>query len=207
MTSIAENGSRPGLVRRCYDWVLSLAERRHSTAWLALLSFCEASFFPLPPDIMLIPLCLGSTRKALRFAAICSLASVAGGIAGYGIGHFVWQQVDQFFFQVVPGFDEQKFGKFQALYEEWGVAVVFLAGFSPIPFKVFTIASGVAGMSFLPFVLASAVSRSARFFLVAGLLARYGEPMKVLIDRHFNKLALGFSVLLVAGFACVKFLL
>ncbi len=201
----APQPSKPGLVRRIYDWVLSLAERESAAWWLFALSFAEASFFPIPPDVMLIPLCLGSATRALRFATLCTIASVAGGAAGYGIGYFAWQGVEQYFYDLVPGFSPEAFGHFQDLYQEWGIAVVFLAGFSPIPFKIFTIASGVAGMAFLPFLGAAAVSRAARFFLVAILLARYGEPMKRLIDKHFNVLALVFSILLIAGFAVLKF--
>ena len=120
---------------------------------------------------------------------------------------FLWDTLQDSFYSYIPGFTPEAFEKFQGLYAEWGVAVVFLAGFSPIPFKIFTIASGVASMSFLPFVAVAAVSRAARFFLVAMLLARFGEPMKAIIDRHFNVLALVFSVLLVGGFVVAKLML
>jgi membrane protein YqaA with SNARE-associated domain len=191
-------------LRKIYHWTLSLAERKSATTWLAGISFAEASFFPIPPDVLLIPLCLGALKKALRFAFICSIASVLGGLAGYGIGAVGWDSLQTYFFQYVPGFTEAKFERITEWYAEWGWPLVFLAGFSPIPYKVFTIASGVLNMSLLPFILASAVSRSARFFLVAILIAKFGEPMKEKIDKHFNLLAFVFAVLLVGGFALLK---
>ena len=194
-------------LRRIYDWTLSLAERKTSSWWLGLISFSEASFFPIPPDVLLIPLCLGAIRKALKFALICSIASVLGGLAGYAIGFYGWETLEGFFYDFVPGFTPEKFEKISGWYEEWGWYIVFLAGFTPIPYKVFTVASGVMGMALIPFLLASAVSRSARFFLVAILISKFGEPMKEKIDRHFNKFALAFGVLLVGGFLLLKVVL
>lgn len=198
--------AKPNLFRRVYDWTLALAEKRTAGGWLAAISFAEASFFPIPPDVLLIPLCLGALRKALKFALICSIASVLGGAAGYAIGAFGWETVQDIFYKYVPGFTEEKFRHLTSWYTEWGWPLVFLAGFSPIPYKIFTIASGVLGMAFPQFLLASAVSRSARFFIVAVLIAKFGEPMKVFIDKHFNKLALAFGVLLLGGFAVLKLL-
>ena len=194
-------------LRRIYDWTLSLAERKTSSWWLGLISFSEASFFPIPPDVLLIPLCLGAIRRALKFALICSIASVLGGLAGYAIGFYGWEALEGFFYDFVPGFTPEKFEKISGWYEEWGWYIVFLAGFTPIPYKVFTVASGVMGMALIPFLLASAVSRSARFFLVAILISKFGEPMKEKIDRHFNKFALAFGVLLVGGFLLLKVVL
>ena len=198
--------AKPNPIRRVYDWTLSLAERKSAGGWLAALSFAEASFFPIPPDVLLIPLCLGALRKALKFALICSVASVLGGMAGYCIGYFAWAETQDFFYQYIPGFNEQAYLRIVEWYHEWGWVIVFLAGFSPIPYKIFTITSGALGMAFLPFVVASTVSRSARFFLVALLLAWFGEPMKHFIDRHFNLLALVFAILLVGGVVAVKYL-
>jgi len=194
-------------LRRIYDWTLSLAERKTSSWWLGLISFSEASFFPIPPDVLLIPLCLGAIRRALKFALICSIASVLGGLAGYAIGFYGWETLEGFFYDFVPGFTPEKFEKISGWYEEWGWYIVFLAGFTPIPYKVFTVASGVMDMALIPFLLASAVSRSARFFLVAILISKFGEPMKERIDRHFNKCALAFGVLLVGGFLLLKVVL
>ena len=193
-------------LRQIYNWTLSLAERKFSGLWLGLLSFAEASFFPIPPDVLLIPLCLGKMKKAFKFAFICSIASVLGGIAGYAIGAFAWDELAGLFFQYIPGFTPEKFEKLKSWYEEWGWPLVFIAGFSPIPYKIFTVASGVLGMALWPFILASAVSRSARFFLVAFLLAKFCEPMKEKIDKHFNLLALLFGVLLIGGIVVLKFL-
>lgn len=194
-------------IRKTYDWTLSLAKKKSASGWLGAISFAEASFFPIPPDILLIPLCLGAIRKALFFATVCSVASVLGGLAGYAIGYFAWDGLQPYFYQYVPGFTEEKFARITEWYAEWGWPLVFLAGFSPIPYKIFTIASGVLGMALLPFTLASAVSRSARFFLVALLIAKFGEPMKEQMDKHFNKLALLFGLLLVGGFLVLKVLL
>ena len=193
-------------LRKIYEWTLSLAERRLSGLWLGLLSFAEASFFPIPPDVLLIPLCLGKMKKAFKFAFICSIASVLGGVAGYAIGAFAWDELSGLFFQYIPGFTPEKFDQLKSWYEEWGWPLVFIAGFSPIPYKIFTVASGVLGMALWPFILASAISRSARFFLVAFLLAKFGEPMKEKIDKHFNLLALLFGVLLISGIVVLKFL-
>jgi membrane protein YqaA with SNARE-associated domain len=198
--------AKPNFFRRVYDWTLTLAEKRTAGGWLAAISFAEASFFPIPPDVLLIPLCLGALRKALKFALICSVASVLGGAAGYAIGAFGWGTVQDIFYKYVPSFTEEKFRHLTSWYTKWDWPLVFLAGFSPIPYKIFTIASGVLGMPFPQFLLASAVSRSARFFIVAVLIAKFGEPMKVVIDKHFNKLALAFGLLLVGGFAVLKLL-
>ena len=193
-------------IRKTYDWTLSLAKKKTASIWLGIISFTEASFFPIPPDILLIPLCLGAVRKAIFFATICSIASVMGGLAGYGIGYFAWDGLQEYFYQFVPGFTEEKFSKIAVWYEEWGWPLVFLAGFSPIPYKIFTVASGVLGMAVLPFLLASAVSRSARFFLVAFLLAKFGVPIKDQIEKHFNLLAFLFGILFIGGIFVLKFL-
>ncbi len=198
---------RPGLVRRLYDWVLHWADTPYAVPALALLAFAESSFFPIPPDVLLIAVCLGLPRRALFFALVCSVASVLGGIAGYGIGALAWGQVDELFFRWVPGFTPERFAEVQHLYVTWGIPIVFTAGFSPIPYKLFTITSGVMDQPLVPFILASAAGRSARFFLVAWLIRRFGEPIRVFIDRYFNWLALAFSLLLVGGFAVLKWVL
>jgi membrane protein YqaA with SNARE-associated domain len=195
-----------GLPRRLYDWVLHWAATPYAVAALALLSFAEASFFPVPPDVLLIAMCLGMRQRALTFALVCSLASVAGGLLGYGIGALAWDQLSEHFYRWIPGFSAAKFERVQALYNEWGVLIVFTAGFTPIPFKLFTIVSGVMDLPILPFLGASAVGRSLRFFLVAGMIYRFGEPVRAFIDRYFNWLALAFTVLLVGGFAALKLL-
>ena len=195
------------IIRRLYDWVLHWADTPYGMTALVLIAFAESSFFPIPPDVLLIALCLGRREKWARFASACAVASVAGGIAGYAIGWGVWQAVDQFFFAYVPGFSEQAFERVSQLYDKYNFWVVFAAAFTPIPFKVFTIAAGVFGINFPMFVIAAAVGRSARFFLVAGMLRLFGKPIEKFIDRWFNLLSILFFVCLIGGFVVLKFFL
>ena len=199
--------NRPNPLKRLYDWLLRWAETPYGGLALFVWAFAESSFFPLPPDALLIALVLGARSKAFHFAGLTSAASVLGGIAGYLIGYFLWWSepgvfsgIAQFFFAHVPGFTPAQFARVQALYDAWDFGVVFSAGFTPIPYKVITISAGAFDISFAVFVLASAVSRSARFFLVAGLLWKYGEPVREFIDRRFNLLTVAFVVLLLVGF-------
>ncbi len=203
---MAEQGSRRWALRRLYDGLLSWSETPYGGLVLFLWAFVESSVFPIPPDAFLIAMVLGARSRAWRFALIASAASVLGGIAGYGVGHWLWwsgpgelSQVAQFFFDRVPGFTVEKFERVQAQYESWGFWVVFTAGFTPLPYKVITISAGAFDISFAVFVMASLLSRSARFFLVAGLLWRYGEPVRDFIDRRFDLLAVLFVVLLLGG--------
>ena len=203
----------PNLLKRLYDWLLRWAETPYGGPVLFVWAFAESSFFPLPPDALLIALVLGARSKALHFAGVTSIASVMGGIAGYLIGHYLWWSgpgvfsgTAQFFFTHVPGFSAAQFARVQELYDAWDFAVVFSAGFTPIPYKVITVSAGAFDISFAVFVLASAVSRSARFFLVAGLLWKFGPAVKELIDRHFNLLTVAFVVLLAVGFYLFRIL-
>lgn len=197
--SVPPTGRR-GIMRRTYDWMLELSRRPNAERALFLLAFAESMFFPIPPDVMLIPMCVARPGKALRFALICSIASLLGGMAGYAIGHFFWQGVDQIFFQYVPGFTPELFERVGEKYEQYNFWVVFTAGFTPLPYKIITISAGVFQVNFLMFVIASAVSRSARFFLVAAILKRWGPPAQELIEKHFNLVATAFVVLLIGGF-------
>lgn len=192
-------------LRRLYDWVLGFETSPHAGRALFLLAFAESSFFPVPPDVLLVALSLSAPLRALRYALVCSAGSVLGGIAGYGIGWLVWVEVRGFFFTYI--FSEEVFQRVAGLYDRWAFWAVFTAGFTPIPYKVFTIAAGVFEVSFPIFVVASALSRSARFILVAALLKRFGPPVKVFIDKHFNWLSLLFVVLLIGGFFVLKYLL
>lgn len=206
--SVPPPGAKPGLLRRLYDWVLHWADTPYALPALMLLSFAESSFFPIPPDVLLLPLCLGEPRKAFRFAAWCSLASVLGGIAGYWMGYGLWNTgLDQICFKWIPGFTPEVFDKVSLLYEDWNFMIVFTAGFSPLPYKVFTITAGVFGINFLLFVLASVVSRSARFFLEAWLLRRFGHPIRDFVEKRLGLMSLLFCVILVGGFVAIKFLL
>lgn len=193
-------------VRRLYDWVLHWAETPYGTPALATLSFAESSFFPVPPDVLLIALNMGKPKRSFYFALVCSIASVLGGMLGYFIGMALWQGLSGFFFSYIPGFTPEIFAKVQTMYNEYGVPVVLIAGFTPIPYKVFTIASGVFGLNFPLFVLASAVSRSARFFLVSTLIFFFGEPIKRVIDKYFNLLSVAFVILIILGFVAIKYL-
>ncbi|NLF39979.1 DedA family protein [bacterium] len=200
-------------LRRLYDWTLHWAETPYGPLALFIMSFAESSFFPVPPDVLLIALCLGAVTRSFRFAMLCSIASVLGGLLGYAIGHFVWYDgsgqysvVASFFFKHIPGFTEELFKRVQTNYDRYGFWYVFAAGFTPIPYKVFTIASGVFEMNLAGFTVASAISRSMRFFLVAGLIRVFGEHIKSFIDRYFNLLTVVFTVLLAGSFLLVKFM-
>jgi membrane protein YqaA with SNARE-associated domain len=193
-------------LRRLYDWMLSFADKPSGPAALGAISFAESSVFPIPPDPLLLGLCLGAPRRALYFATICTVASVLGGMLGYLLGMFVWSGIDDFFFRYVPGVTPENFARVQGWYQHWGFWAVFLAGLTPLPYKAFTLASGVFAISFPVFVVASVVSRGLRFFLVAGLVYFFGPPIRRFIDQHFNRLAWVFGILLVGGFVVLKFL-
>ena len=184
----------------------ALAQTPYGMPALFLLAFAESSFFPIPPDVLLIALCLGMRQKWFRYALVCSVASVLGGWFGYLIGWGAWSAVDQLFFAYVPGFTEEVFANVQAKYEKWNFWVVFTAAFTPIPFKVFTIAAGVFGINFVKFTLAAVVGRSARFFLVAGLLYWFGEPIRKFIDKWFNLLTLLFTIIFIGSFVILKYM-
>ncbi|HRZ78595.1 MAG TPA: YqaA family protein [bacterium] len=203
---MTETIQKKNIVRRLYDWVLHWADTRYGTPALATLSFAESSFFPVPPDVLLIALDMGKPKRSFYYALICSIASVLGGILGYYIGLGLWELLSGFFFSYIPGFTPEIFAKVQEMYNEYGFAAVLIAGFTPIPYKVFTIASGVFGMNFPLFVLASVISRSARFFIVSTMIYFFGEPIKKFIDKYFNLLSAAFVVLIILGFAGIKYL-
>ena len=193
------------LPRRLYEWTLHWAETPYAVPALALLAFAESSFFPIPPDVLLIVLALGLPRRSFWYAAVCSACSVLGGLLGYVIGYYLWQGVDDFFLTYV--FSESTFLKVAKLYGDNAFWAVFTAGFTPIPYKVFTIAGGVFRIDVPTFLLASVLSRSARFFAVASLFFFFGPPIKRFIDRYFNLLAIAFTVLLIGGFVVIRYLL
>ncbi len=205
MTEVGEE--RKGWVRRLYDWVLHWADTPSGPSALAALSAAEASFFPIPPDPLLMALCLGAVKKSLRFAAIATVASVVGGIGGYLIGAGAWQALGGFFFNYVPGVTPEAFLGIQEFYDRWDFFAVFLAGLTPIPYKVFTLSAGVFSINFPVFVLASILSRGLRFFAEAGLIYWKGAPISRFIDRYFNLLAWLFGVGIILGFVAVKYLL
>lgn len=193
-------------VRRLYDWVLSWAETPYGIPALALLAFAEASFFPIPPDVLLIALSLSLPQNAFRFALVATLGSTLGGVLGYAIGLGLWEAVSPFFFHYIPGFTPEGFQQVKGFFEQYDFWTIFAAGFTPIPYKIFTIAAGAFQINFPIFCVASLVSRGLRFFLVAALFYRFGRPAKMLIDKYFNLLTIIFLILLVLGIMLVNYL-
>ena len=202
-------------IKNIYDWVLSLSEKKNSDYSISFLSFSESFFFPVPPDVLLIPLCLGNRRKSFYFAFLCSISSIFGGIIGYYIGKVLWWNVPgveysslaNMFFKYIPGLTIDSFNNIKDLYFKWDFLIVFTAGFTPIPFKLITISSGTFNINFVMFVLASLISRSARFFLLATLIWFFGQKIRVFIDKYFNLLAIFFTILLAGGFIIIKLFL
>lgn len=189
-----------GWLKRLYQWVLGWAEHPRATLALFFIAFAESSFFPIPPDVLLIAMALAKPEQAWWDGAICTVGSVAGAMGGYVIGFGFWQAVGEYFFRYVPGFTHEVFANVCGQFEQHSVLIVFTAAFTPIPYKVITIAAGVSGISFLPFVVASVFGRGARFFLVAGLLRFFGAPVKVFIEKYFNALTVLFVVIYVLAF-------
>ncbi len=202
-------------LKNIYDWVLRLADKPNGEISLSILSFSEASFFPIPPDVLLIPLCIGNRNKAFLFAFLCSVSSIFGAILGYYVGKILWWDIPgkeysyiaNIFINHVPGITVDGLTKIQNLYEQWNFWIVFTAGFTPIPFKLITISAGTFNIDFMMFVIASMVSRSARFFLVASLIKIYGETIRNFIDNYFNYLAILFTILLLGGFVIIKYII
>jgi len=205
--------------RALYDWVLRWGESKYGARALFFLSLAEASFFPVPPDALLIALCMGAHKKWIRFALYCSAGSVIGGIIGYLIGYAAFDLIGQTILDFVASLSGTNTDELlqAARYwfnekELWGIHVgawaVGIAGFTPIPYKVFTISAGFFQMNFLVFIIASVLSRSLRFFVVAGLIGllyeKYGDRIKNFIDRYFNLLAVAFVVLLILGFMALN---
>ncbi len=202
-------------IRVIYDWVLNLSKKPNGSRSLALISFSEASFFPIPPDVLLIPLCLGNRNKSLIFALICSIFSILGAILGYYIGKLLWWNIPgveysnfaNFFFEYIPGINNSGFIRLKALYDNWDFWIVFTAGFTPIPFKLITISAGTFNINFFMFVIASVISRSARFFIVAFLIRTFGESIRNFIENYFNLLAVLFTIFLIGGFVLIKYII
>jgi len=192
------------MLKSLYDWTILKAEHPRALWILAALSFAESSFFPIPPDVLLIPMVLAAPTRAWRIALVCSLASVFGGIFGYFIGYALFDTVGQ---PIIDFYHmQEKFIWFQSKYNEWGAWIVGLAGFSPVPYKVFTIASGMTEMSLPTFIVASALSRTARFFLVATLLWKFGVPIRSFIEKRLGLLTLLFFALLFGSFLAIKYI-
>lgn len=200
------------LLRKLYDWVLHWAETPYGPLALFILAFAESSFFPVPPDALLIALVLGATTKAFKFALNCTIASVLGALLGYTIGHFLWwtpsnefTSIAMFFYNNIPGFTQKLFFDVQNMYDRYNFWIVFTAGFTPIPYKVITVSAGAFNIDIVMFVIASVISRGARFFLVAFLIWKFGPQIRNFIDKYFNWLAIAFTVLLIGGFVAIKY--
>ncbi len=201
-------------LKSLYDWVLDWSNSKWGAYALFFLAFIEASFFPIPPDVLLIALCLGLRSKSFYFVFICALGSTLGAIFGYSIGYFLWwnssqefSQFAKFFFNIIPGFSTEIFYEIKQKYEEWNFWVIFVSGFTPIPFKVFTISAGAFNINFNLFLLASLIARATRFIIIGALIWRFGEPIRSFIDKYFNILAFLFSFLLIGSFFIIKYLL
>ncbi|HON01342.1 MAG TPA: YqaA family protein [Acidobacteriota bacterium] len=192
-----------GWIRRLYHWVLSWADSPWAAWVLLVLAFAEASFFPIPPDVLLIALCLGKPGRSLWYAVVCSVGSIAGAAAGYWIGLNFFEVAGRPILEFYGAMS--RYAQVQELYQTWDVLAVMVAGFTPIPFKVFTIAAGVFELNFSTFLGAALVSRAARFLLVAALIWWNGPQIRDFIERYFNWLTWVFTALLLGGFVVLKY--
>ena len=192
------------LTRRIYDHTLNLASRKNALTWLFVISLIESSFFPIPPHIMIIPMVLATPKEAYKIAGVATVASVLGGYFGYFIGVYGFELIARPLLEFY-GYMKQ-FGEFENYYHEYGAWIVFGAGITPFPYKIITIASGVVRLDLVVFTIASVIARGMRFYFIAWLLKRFGDPMKVFIEKNLNLLSILFLLLLIGGFAAVKLL-
>ena len=200
----SERTTRPNILRRMYDWCMIQMESPYGVWVLFAVAFAESSFFPIPPDVFLIALCIAVPTKSFRYAAICTAGSVLGGALGYGLGFWFMDSIGQSIMTMYHLAD--KYELVSEFYQKYDVWAVGTAGFTPIPYKLFTISAGFFQLNFPSFLLVSLVSRAARFFLVATLIWKFGAPIKKFIGKYFNILSILFMVLLVGGFFAAKFL-
>lgn len=189
---------RGAMLKRIYDWCIDAAHKPYALWIMGVVSFAESSFFPVPPDVMLIPMSLARPERAWLYAAVCTATSVLGGIVGYAIGALLFDSVGQWLIQVYGLAD--KVDAFRASYAEWGAVIILLKGLTPIPYKLVTITSGFAGYNIILFILCSIVARGGRFFVVAILLNRYGDWIRVRIERHLGLWVAIGAIVLVLGF-------
>ena len=192
------------MLKRLYNWTISLAESPRAPYALGAISFAESSFFPVPPDVMLLPMALAKPHRAFHYALICTITSVLGGILGYMIGALLYDSVGQWLIKFYGLGD--KLDGFRALYQQYGHWIILIKGLTPIPYKLVTIASGLAGYDFFWFVVLSIITRGLRFFLLAGLLNRYGVPIRNFVENNLTALAILLVVAIVGGFYAVKYL-
>ena len=204
MTEAATKTKRTGLIRGAYNWTMGNASKPHAWWTLGAVSFAESSFFPIPPDIMLIPMVLADRKRAFLLAAWCTLASVLGGIAGYAIGALLYDSLGQWLIGAYGYGNEME--EFRALYNEYGAWIILIKGATPIPYKLVTIASGFAGYAFPAFIALSVITRGARFFMVAGLLYYFGEPVRGFIEKRLEVALLIALAVVVGGFLIAHYL-
>lgn len=195
--------TEPAMLRRLYDWVFELARRPWATKALAVVAFVESSIFPIPPDVMLVPMCLAKPNRAFFYAGVCTAASVVGGLLGYAIGALLYDTVGHFLIQLY-GYGD-KMDAFRAAYAEWGAWIILIKGATPIPYKLITIASGFAGYNLAWFIGLSIITRGIRFYLIAAILYRWGEPAREFIEKRLGLVLLLFVAIFIGGFyAAVK---
>jgi len=187
-----------GMLRRIYNWCIEAADKPYALWILAAVAFAESSFFPIPPDIMLLPMSLARPARAWLFAAVCTVASVAGGVLGYAIGALLYDSVGQWLINLYHLGD--KVEAFRASYAEWGSLIILLKGLTPIPYKLVTITSGFAGYNIWLFILCSIIARGGRFFIVAVVLNRYGDVIRAEIEKRLGLWLTAFLLLLAGGF-------
>ena len=192
------------MLRRLYDRTLKLSEHPHAVRWLAGVSFVESSIFPIPPDVMLVPMIIAQRAKAWFIAGVCTIASVLGGIAGYALGFFAFVAIGQPILEFY-GYTE-KFAEFAAEFNEYGGWIVFVFGITPFPYKVITIASGAVSLNLMIFILASVVSRGLRFYIVAALLWYFGPPVREFVEKRLEWVVLVATLLLVGGFVALRYI-
>ena len=193
------------MLRRLYDWSMNLASGKHAERGMGIISFIESSFFPIPPDVFLIPMVLARRDKWIRIATICTVASVLGAILGYAIGMFLYETIAEPLLNFYGKTDS--FDKVQGWFKEWGLWAVLFAAITPFPFKVLTIFSGSVALNFPVFIVACIIGRSARFFLVCGLLWKFGEPIRDFIEKRLGLVFTLFMICLIGGFAALKLFL
>ncbi len=193
------------MLRRLYDWTMGLAGKRNALWALFAISFAESSVFPIPPDVLLIPMVLARRERAWLIAGVCTVASVMGALVGYGIGVFLFESVGRPLLEFYGHADQ--FNAFQSSYNEWGAWIVAGGGFTPVPYKLINISSGLTRLDLVVFVAASIVARSARFFLEAALLWRFGPPLQGVLERHLGKFAILFFVILIGSFVILRYVL
>lgn len=190
------------IVKKIYDWVLSWADSKFGLLALFIISFVESSFFPIPPDLLLIPLVLAKPKKGLWYAFVCTTASVLGGIFGYIIGYYF---MDKFGYPIIKFYNAMGlFTQVKTMFDEYGLWAVGIAGLTPIPYKIFTIASGIFSFNIFSFILISFISRGLRFFTLSFLISIFGEKIKLFIEKYFNLLTIIFMILLILGYVLLS---